>query len=54
MVEYSYPYIPGRFMVLNSEYDSWGILYFLQINCLKDGVSGFTLSGCNSTELEYI
>jgi O-palmitoleoyl-L-serine hydrolase len=54
LVEYAYPFIRGRMLVLSSEYDSWAIQYFVQLDCLKDGVSGFTLSGCNASELALI
>ena len=53
-LEYSYPFIRGKFLILNSEYDSFEVPNFLQLNCLKDGKSGETLSSCNKTAMEFI
>ena len=41
-------------MMINSEYDSWAIPNILDENCLKKGVSGYTLSGCSRTQMSYI
>ena len=41
-------------MVINSEYDAWAIPNLMRIPCLKQGVSGFTLSGCSKEQLTYI
>lgn len=50
----TYRYIFGRFMIINSEYDSWAIENILDEKCLKNGTSGMTLSGCNRTQMSYI
>jgi len=41
--------VEGRMMIIHSQYDSAGIPLALGINCLKNGISGSTLSGCNSS-----
>ena len=53
-IEIIYPYIKGRYMIINSEYDAYTIPNILKIKCLKNGTSGETLSKCNKTELDYI
>lgn len=48
-IEYAYPAIKGRFMVVNSEYDSWAIPNILGVGCLKNAmVGGQTLASCSS------
>ena len=47
-VEYAFPYIQGRFMIINSEYDAFTIPNLLQIKCLTNGTSGQTLTQCKS------
>ena len=49
-----YPFIRGKFMIINSEYDAWAIPNLMKIPCLKEGVSGFTLSNCSKDEMDYI
>ncbi len=44
----------GKFMIVNSEYDSWAIFNILGFNCLKKGVSGETLNSCSKAEMNYI
>jgi len=41
-------------MVVNSEYDSWAINYYLNLSCIKNGTSGQTIKDCNETEIAYI
>jgi hypothetical protein len=41
--------LEGRVMIIHSQYDSTTIPLVLTINCIKNGTSGSTLSGCNSS-----
>jgi hypothetical protein len=50
----SFAFVQGRFMIINSQYDEVGLEEGVGINCLKNGVSGKTLSNCSSTELKFI
>ena len=53
-IENSYQFIKGKFMVVNSEYDAWSVFNILGENCLKLGLSGYTLSHCNKTQMTQI
>ena len=39
-MEYAYAEMKGRFMVINSEYDSWAIPNILDVKCLKNATVG--------------
>lgn len=41
-------------LLVNSQYDSYAIPFSLNINCLKPGTSGSTLSACNTSEIANI
>ena len=41
-------------LIINSEYDSWSIMYTLGIKCLTTGASGYTLAKCSHEEIDYI
>lgn len=41
-------------MLINSEYDSWAIQNILNISCLAQGQSEYTLSKCSEQEIAYI
>lgn len=49
-----YPFLQGRYLIISSEYDALNIEEFLNISCLVEGVSGFSLKGCSSDEMAYI
>jgi len=53
-IENGYPYIKGKFMAIESEYDAWSVFNILGENCLKQGISGYTLSHCSKTQLAQI
>lgn len=54
-IENSYPMTKGKFMIINSEYDSWAIFNILGFDCLKSAqAGGATLSHCSKTEMAYI
>jgi O-palmitoleoyl-L-serine hydrolase len=53
-IENSYPFITGKFMIINSEYDAYSIPNILGFGCLRKGVSGETLTHCSQKELAYI
>lgn len=50
-IENIYLYIKGKYLVINSEYDSWAISNILEVKCLKQGISGQTLSSCTKSQL---
>jgi hypothetical protein len=54
MMEVLFTSLEGRILLINSQYDSEAIPDLLDIKCLKNGTSGKTLSGCNSSELANI
>jgi len=41
-------------MIVNSEYDSFAIPNLMKIGCLQLGSSGYTLSNCNESQMDYI
>ena len=41
-------------MVINSEYDSWVIQKALQVPCLTNGTSEYTLGTCSPAQLQFI
>ncbi len=53
-MEINYPYLKGKYLFINSEYDGWGISQILQIKCLKSGSTGQTLKYCSSDEMKAI
>jgi hypothetical protein len=46
--------LQGRILMIASQYDSEAIPTLLNINCLKNGATGKTLSGCNTTQIANI
>lgn len=53
-IEHGFEFLRGRFLVINSEYDSWSIPNILRIKCLSNGTSGFTLASCTFDQLQQI
>jgi hypothetical protein len=54
-IENAVTVIKGKYLIINSEYDSWAIPNILDVKCLKNAaVGGQTLSSCTKTELTHI
>ncbi len=52
--QYAYVYFKARTLVINSEYDSWVIQKALQVPCLTNGTSEYTLGTCSPAQLQFI
>lgn len=47
--------LKGKYLVVNSQYDSWAIPNIIEVKCLKSSmVGGQTLSNCSKTDLAHI
>ena len=53
-ISHAYEFLDSKIMFVNSQYDPLGIEDGMMVDCLKSGVSGFTLANCNKTQIEYI
>lgn len=49
ILQYAYPFLSGKYLWINSQYDSYMIYNGLQITCLTGASSGDnTLSNCSA------
>lgn len=46
-------FIKPKMFILQSQYDSWGLIQILQLRCLPN-VNPSTLEKCSDTEMTYI
>lgn len=52
--EYFYHFLKGKFLIINSQYDSYIIKNIMQQDCLRDGLTMKTLSSCGVKQLFHI
>ena len=53
-IQSALPHLETTSLFLQSSYDQYIINYLMHFNCLKEGVSGYSLADCNSTQMGVI